>query len=324
MSKININQGYFRFMTDIIDSGTWGNLSHAAKALYPVLIKYSDFHFKPVWPGTEELQARTGIKSKKMIAQARRELQAAGLIHFIPGTGRTSTRYYFRFDYPNSQIKDLAPGVPLQHPPECNTNAPQGKNIGTPGGAQSDPAVLPAEPSLSPPRESPNNIQITITNNNQKEQLAENENLSQVRKETGQSEPYSDTPVGKSPGSQSFGSPGSGGAPVAPATSEAHNINHWYGTEPTRPVKNRLPVLESDPARDQEFVNRQWRGVLEVLARVSRPAVYQEIARIEPLVFEDKILICGELDERLRKLVCLKFPGWEIIFDSQDRQLNLE
>ena len=35
-------QQYIKFMSDIIDSGTWAALSSGAKTLYPVLLKFSD------------------------------------------------------------------------------------------------------------------------------------------------------------------------------------------------------------------------------------------------------------------------------------------
>jgi len=91
-------------MSDILDSGTWAELGPAAKALYPVLCKFSNHTFKEVWPGTEELLRLTGFKTKKSLQEAKRELTKAGLIHVMVGTGRTSSRYYFRFDYKKSQV----------------------------------------------------------------------------------------------------------------------------------------------------------------------------------------------------------------------------
>lgn len=98
------NHSFFKFMADLIESGTWANLSPAARALYPVLCKFSDESFKTAWPGTDELLRLTGFKSKKSLQEARRDLQKAGLLDVIPGTGRTTTRYHFRFDYKNSKV----------------------------------------------------------------------------------------------------------------------------------------------------------------------------------------------------------------------------
>lgn len=55
---------YIKFFADIIESGVWANLSSAAKTLYLVLLKFSDQHFKPVWPSTEILLRLTGFKTK--------------------------------------------------------------------------------------------------------------------------------------------------------------------------------------------------------------------------------------------------------------------
>lgn len=98
------NNTYFSIMSDILDSGTWARLGPAAKALYPVLCKFSNHTFKPVWPGTDALLKLTGFKTKKSLQEAKRELVEAGLLHIIPGTGRTPSYYYFRFDYPGSKV----------------------------------------------------------------------------------------------------------------------------------------------------------------------------------------------------------------------------
>ena len=98
------NHSFFKFMKDIISSGVWAGLSAAARALYPVLCSFSDETFKVAWPGTDELLRLTGFKTKKSLQEAKKELVSNGLIDFTPGNGRTSTRYYFRFDYTNSKI----------------------------------------------------------------------------------------------------------------------------------------------------------------------------------------------------------------------------
>lgn len=98
------NNMYLAIMSDILDSGVWAKLGPAAKALYPVLCKFSNHTFKPVWPGTDELLRLTGFKTKKSLQEAKRELSDMGLLHIIPGTGRTPSHYYFRFDYPGSRV----------------------------------------------------------------------------------------------------------------------------------------------------------------------------------------------------------------------------
>ena len=101
---MDTNNMYLAIMSDILDSGTWAKMGPAAKALYPVLCKFSSHTFKPVWPGTDELLRLTGFKTKKSLQEAKKELVQLGLLHVVAGTGRTSSHYYFRFDYPNSRV----------------------------------------------------------------------------------------------------------------------------------------------------------------------------------------------------------------------------
>ncbi|MCZ8155562.1 MAG: helix-turn-helix domain-containing protein [Leptospira sp.] len=145
---------YIRLMTDIIDSGVWANLSSAAKTLYPVLLKFSDSKFKPVWPGTEMLLKLTGFKTKKSIVQAKKELTSAGLLYQVPGNGKTATRYHFSFHYEGSKITPLGDiSIPRGG---IQTAQTEGDKTLSQGGAGV----------------SPNHINITISNNNQVEPTA--------------------------------------------------------------------------------------------------------------------------------------------------------
>lgn len=120
-------------MSDILDSGTWAKLGPAAKALYPVLCKFSNHTFKPVWPGTDELLRLTGFKTKKSLQEAKRELIEKGLLDVVPGTGRKSSHYYFRFEYPGSRVDierhreiSLSRRGISEHPPQGSSHAPGG------------------------------------------------------------------------------------------------------------------------------------------------------------------------------------------------------
>ncbi len=139
---------YIKFMSDIIDSGLWGKLSPAAKTLYPVLLKFSDQNFKHVWPSTDTLLKLTGFKTKKSIMLGKKELIKEGLLHYKPGSGRTNSTYYFSFNYEGSKItpqwNNLAPLTEVKHSP-------------------SEGASLPHQSITSLP---PNNLNITINNNN--------------------------------------------------------------------------------------------------------------------------------------------------------------
>lgn len=145
---------YFKFMSDIIDSGTWARLSSGARTLYPVLLKFSDQNFKKVWPSTSTLMKLTGFKNKRSIIDAKRDLVEAGLIHIIPGKGHKNTVYSFTFCYER----------------EVHQYAPQRYQSTSLSGAENPPSadnrVLPQGIVSA----APNNINITIQNNqNQKE-----------------------------------------------------------------------------------------------------------------------------------------------------------
>lgn len=130
---MDTNNMYLTIMSDILDSGAWADLGATAKALYPVLCKFSNHTFKPVWPGTEELLRLTGFKTKKSLQEAKRELVKKGLLHIIPGSGRTSSHYYFRFDYKGSKVDIETHRTNISslrgiksHPPEGDKTTPEG------------------------------------------------------------------------------------------------------------------------------------------------------------------------------------------------------
>jgi len=159
---MDTNNMYLAIMSDILDSGTWANLGPAAKALYPVLCKFSNHTFKPVWPGTDVLLQLTGFKTKKSLQEARRELVEKGLLHIVSGTGRTSSHYYFRFDYPNSKV---------------DIERHRGAAV-SPRGVSTDPAAGYTATPEPAPQIPPNHINIHInkltqtTNNNNSEVLS--------------------------------------------------------------------------------------------------------------------------------------------------------
>jgi len=141
-------------MHDLIDSGVWAQLSTTARTLYPVLCRFTNESFKAVWPGTDELLRLTGFKTKKSLQQAKKELVDFKLIDIIPGTGRTSSRYYFRFDYSNTSINlDIYRDTIL---------SPRGVKSHPGGGYKTD--------SQGDKIVSPNNIHINITTNDNKKQ----------------------------------------------------------------------------------------------------------------------------------------------------------
>lgn len=145
------NPQYIKFMSDLIESGIWADLSSSARCLYPVLLKFSDQSFKYVWPSTETLLKLTGFKTKKSIIQAKKDLISHGLLQTIQGTGHTNTRYYFTFNYPNSKI------------------TPQGYRKIHPMGGENSDAEVEKGKAQAGQNVHPNHINITITNNSKNE-----------------------------------------------------------------------------------------------------------------------------------------------------------
>ncbi len=142
---------YFKFVCELIDAGIWAKMSPAARTLYPVLLRFTDRNFSPVYPGTKKLLELTGFKQKSSLRNARKELIELGLISITLGTGRKNTIYHFRFDWipPRGTQKD--PGGGQQ-------NTIYDNNKISPIGTKNEPpqtqnAVLPY-----------NQIQISINN----------------------------------------------------------------------------------------------------------------------------------------------------------------
>jgi hypothetical protein len=130
-------QQYIKFMSDIIDSGTWAGLSSGAKTLYPVLLKFSDQNFKQVWPSTSTLLKLTGFKTKKSVIDAKKDLIDKGLIQTKSGSGHSNSVYYFTFNYPGSKItprwdNSIHPRGAETHTAAGDGNRPQGDETGHP------------------------------------------------------------------------------------------------------------------------------------------------------------------------------------------------
>lgn len=114
---------YFKFVCALIDAGIWAKMSPAARTLYPVLLRFSDKHFSPVYPGTKKLLELTGFKQKASLRKARKELISLGLISITLGQGRKNTIYHFRFDW-------IQPTGISGYPSEVHRNTPlRNKNV---------------------------------------------------------------------------------------------------------------------------------------------------------------------------------------------------
>jgi len=158
--RMSEHQSYVRIMSDILDSGVWAKLSPAGRALYPVLLRFTDYNFRYVWPNTETLMRLTGFRTKKSIVEAKRDLEQNGLIFTVSGSGRTSTRFYFRFDYEGSKITPLGDT-------SINPRGPEGQSSG-----------VYANGLEGVKNGNPNHINITINNtqdNKSKEDILKDE-----------------------------------------------------------------------------------------------------------------------------------------------------
>ncbi len=142
------NLPYFKFISGLIDSGIWAQMSTAARTLYPVLLRFSDSSFKPVYPGSQTLLRLTGFKQKTSLRRARKELVDLGLVSVTEGSGRKNTCYHFRFDRGD-----------LSRTPREALRAPAAGYPGAPGEVAGDTA----ETSAGTPQY--NKIQISINNN---------------------------------------------------------------------------------------------------------------------------------------------------------------
>lgn len=142
---------YFKFVCELIDAGIWAKMSPAARTLYPVLLRFSDRNFSPVYPGSKKLLELTGFKQKSSLRKARKELVDLGLISITTGTGRKNTMYHFRFDW-------VTPRGSYNYSPEDNFSNPQEHS--------QSPSIVsnhssPPNSSWQPPY---NQIQISINN----------------------------------------------------------------------------------------------------------------------------------------------------------------
>lgn len=153
---------FFKFTSALIDSGIWAQLSPAARTLYPVLLRFSDRHYKPVYPGSQLLLKLTGFKQKSSLRKARKELVDMRLVSITSGTGRRNTLYHFRFDWGDT----LAPPSGLQKAPAGERKEALGGAAGPPGGESGD----------TPPY---NQIHISINNHVQDERVGEEEKKKQ-------------------------------------------------------------------------------------------------------------------------------------------------
>ncbi len=160
---------FFKFVTELIDAGIWAKMSPTARTLYPVLLRFTDRNFSPVYPGTKRLLELTGFKQKASLRQARKELIELGLISVTIGKGRSNTIYHFRFDWAKKGYKNPSEGD--SHTPQRDYLTPLNREKGYPSNSHPVP----------PPY---NQIQISIHNqpNSREIQESQDDPLAELRK----------------------------------------------------------------------------------------------------------------------------------------------
>lgn len=142
------NLPFTKLVVALFDSGLWARMSAAARTLYPVLLRFSDGKFKPVFPGTALLLKLTGFKQKHSIRDARNELVELGLIAITKGSGQKNTYYHFRFEWAGGSpiTQGGSPGYPTEG---LEAASPGGTELFSRGAGDGSPH---------------NQIHITITN----------------------------------------------------------------------------------------------------------------------------------------------------------------
>jgi len=116
------NNAFFKFLQDLVLSGTWRKLTPSARALYPVLAIHTDKDFKPVFPSLKRLKDLSGLGNNGL-ASALASLEEHGLIRIWSGkhrTGNVPNTYEFAFEYPGSQVSLPPPDDALS--PQRGTN----------------------------------------------------------------------------------------------------------------------------------------------------------------------------------------------------------
>ncbi len=292
---------YIRLMTDIIDSGVWANLSSAAKTLYPVLLKFSDSKFKPVWPGTEMLLKLTGFKTKKSIVQAKKELTLAGLLYQVPGHGKTATRYHFSFHYEGSKITPLG-----------DTNIPRGGIFldSMEGDKKASERGIPV---------APNHINITISNSNQ----------SQPEGKATQTEEKTATNLEQL--ISLFGSEIAFEAYAAAAKlSLEQDISYLLGVckEKVR-LNTKLPKTEQPEMEEIPHSHpASWLGFLDWASRQLSQTTWKELERTD-LVIDGKVLLVQSATTHVAKQIITKYftekakPSLIVLFQEKEEGSRL-
>lgn len=266
-------QQYIKFMSDIIDSGAWASLSSGARALYPVLLKFSDQNFKQVWPSTSTLLKLTGFKTKKSVIDAKKDLIDSGLIQTKSGSGHSNSVYYFTFNYPGSKI------TPLWDTPVY----PRGIEKSTPGEEENTPR--------GDATGNPNQINITITNN-------------QIQKEPKKSKKKkSDRPGGWEPLLEEYGEEIFNYAyAIAKTKSMENNIAYIRAI-----CKNKIEELANRPNFEQKSQGRSWRAFLDWSGKHLTRSSIEVLKELEIETEPNKLIIFGQISGFLQEVILRYF-----------------
>ena len=113
---MNKDKPYFKFYCDIIETQTWAKLSLAAKAIYPVIAKYTNIKTQQSFPSLKTIEKWAGL-AREAVVKGIKELVNNGLIIKKSGGGRISNLY---------QLVDLYSSViePLQFGSRTSADKP--------------------------------------------------------------------------------------------------------------------------------------------------------------------------------------------------------
>ena len=276
---------YIKFMSDIIDSGTWASLSSGAKTLYPVLLKFSDQNFKHVWPSTSTLLKLTGFKTKKSIIDAKKDLIDYGLIQTKSGSGHSNSLYYFTFNYPGSKIT-----------PQWDTPVnPRGIQISTSGGEETRPQ--------GDETGNPNHINITITN-------------TQIQKEPGKgkkkkSEDSSDLEKILS----EYGEEIYSYAYTIAKSKNLHTNPAYIKAICKNKIQELAKVPKSNPVLSETV---SWRSFLQWSEKHLTRSSVEILKELQIESQDEKLIIIGHISEFLKEVISRYFQ------DHSDSFINIE
>lgn len=113
-NRLRDNKQFFKFYHDIIVSSTWAKLSLAAKAVYPVIARYTNHKTGESFPSLSTISKYAGLH-RESVVNAINDLINAGLIIKRKGGGRISNVYQLVYFYQVVGLSDSSSNVIRPH-----------------------------------------------------------------------------------------------------------------------------------------------------------------------------------------------------------------